>query len=175
LAFRASASDWQQFQAAWASGPRLFVSQIAGPTAQLLVTATCFLLGVWTAVALGAALALARSWFVAVGGCLCVALLVSLLWSWNSGGRHMFAAMCLLGTCMAFLAAYRLRVISSRMILRCCAVYVLLCITSISIYAVMHAEDRPLAFVLFILVGLCAAPFAPLAAAPCALSWNRHR
>jgi hypothetical protein len=102
-------------------------------------------------------------------------MFVGLAWSWNSGGRLMCAAICLLGTFTAFLAAYRLRVISGGMITRCCAIYLLFCIVSMSAYALMHVVDRPRVFVAFILAGLCAAPLAPLAAAPWALFWNRHR
>jgi len=172
---RVGTNDWQQFQQAWAAGLPTLVRAYAGPTAQLLLLVGCILLGVWTVVGLGASLALARSWFVAVGGCGCAALAVGLLWCWNSGGRFVVAAICLLVTVTAFVAAYRLHVMSNKKIARCGAIYLLFCITSMSAYALTHVEHRPVGFVAFILAGLCAAPWAPLAAAPWALFWNRHR
>ena len=106
-----------------------------------------------------------------------MALIVSLLLIWQNTGLSppAFAVVCLVGTLAAFLAAYRRRAISSRMIIACCAIYLLLCIVSMSAYALTQMDGHLPGYVPFILAGLCAAPFAPLAAAPCALSWNRHR
>ncbi len=124
-----SASDWQQFQHAWAGGLLSFVRANVGPIIRLLLGVCCSLLGVWTVVGLGAALALARSWFVGVGGLGSVALIISLLvmWSRTELARPAFAVVCLVGTLTAFLAAYRLRAISTRMMIACCAIYLLLC------------------------------------------------
>ena len=125
---RASASDWQQFQHAWADGLPSFLRAYLGPTTRLLLGVFVYVLVVWTVVGLGAALALARAWFVGVGGCVCVALAVSFLLIWNRTdlAQPVFAMVCLLGTLAAFLAAYRLRAISNRMIIRaarsiCCS------------------------------------------------------
>ena len=97
------------------------------------------------------------------------------MWSRTGLARPAFAVVCLVGTLTAFLAAYRLRAISTRMMIACCAIYLLLCMVSMSAYALTQVDSRLPGDVQFILAGLCATPFAPLAAASRALSWNRHR
>ena len=175
--FRPHDGEWQQLQRAWSDGPLSFVRLVAVPTMYLLLRVLCILLGVWTVAALAAALALARSWFVGVGGIGFLGLIVALIWTVKSEVRIQvsLAAVCLLGTLTAYTAAYRLRVVSSRKIITCCALYMLLCLVCMSAFALTDAENRLPVYVQFVLAGICAAPFAPLAAAPCALFWNRHR
>ncbi|MHB8974773.1 MAG: hypothetical protein ACYC3X_30515 [Pirellulaceae bacterium] len=179
--FCPSAGEWRQLQSAWADGPLSFVQIVAVPTMYFLLRVLCILLGIWTVVALGAALALARSWFVCVGGIGFLGLMVGLvLLTANSSEvaiRFSLAAVCvvcLLGTLTTYAAACRLGVISRRNIINCCALYILLCIVSMSAYTPAREGHLPV-LMQVVLVGICAVPFAPLAAAPCALSWNRHR
>jgi hypothetical protein len=128
----------------------------------------------WTLAGLGAALALARSWFVVAGGISVVGLFTCfvLVTAANEEvGRALFASLCLGGTVAAFLAVRRRRLVSTRTVLACLAGYVLL-------VAFFHASPdlaNPTLAVHLQGAGLCALPFAPIAAAPLALSWNRHR
>jgi hypothetical protein len=174
--YRAKAGSWSHYHLASGWGQLYYARTYLGPLGHVLFGVSCYLLGAWTAIGLGAALALSRSWFVAVGGCGSVALLVGVFTSLYLKGLFLcgLPTLCLAGTLAAFLAAYRLRVISSRMIVTCLALYVLLCMVTLSAVAQMRTDPLEL-FNQFILAGDCAAPFAPLAAAPWALYWNRHR
>jgi hypothetical protein len=122
-------------------------------------------------------LALARSWFVCVGGIVLLGQFVSLLFLAQNGvyAPFVLAVVCLLGTLTAYTAAYLLRLISQRTIITCGALYLLLCTVSISAYAMTLPDGQLPVPVSCALAGICAAPFAPLPMASCALSWNRHR
>ncbi|MCU0963115.1 MAG: hypothetical protein MUF48_23735 [Pirellulaceae bacterium] len=132
------------------------------------------MLAPWTLAGLGAALALARSWFVVAGGISVVGLFTCFILVTAANeevGRALFASLCLGATVAAFLAVRRRHLVSTRTVLACLAGYVLL-------VAFFHASPdlaNPTLAVHFQGAGLCALPFAPLAAAPLALSWNRHR
>ena len=175
--FHPHGGEWQQIQHIWANDRFSLVCMVVAPTVDLLLRVLWLLLGIWTAVGLCAALALARSWFVCVGGMGFLGLIVSIPWLAKSEVHPLFslAVVCLLGTLTAYTAAYRLRVISHRTIIRCGALYLLLCTVSISAYAMTLPDDRLPVYAQCALAGICAAPFAPLAMASCALSWNRHR
>jgi hypothetical protein len=132
----------------------------------------------WTAVGPGAALALARSWLVAGGGRGSVALLVVFLFSLHQKGPFLlvFPTVCLVATLPAFVAAHRRWLISRTMLVTCLVIYILFCFATMSAVARIRGDNNPLDVCnQFLLAGYCAAPFAPLAAAPWALSWNRHR
>jgi hypothetical protein len=176
--YRVNAGDWRQLHHALGWGQLHFAREYVAPVTHLLLGVCGYLLGAWTAFGLGASLALTRSWFVAVGGGGAAALMVGFLLSLAQRGLFLlvFPTVCLAGTLAAFVAAYRLRVISSRMIITCSAIYILLCIVTISVVAQIRGDNNPLdVYNQLILAGICAVPFAPLAAAPWALSWNRHR
>ncbi|MHB0957470.1 MAG: hypothetical protein ACYC0X_25610 [Pirellulaceae bacterium] len=168
--FNALAGEWPQLEPPRVDGVQLFVHTVA---------AICFGLGIWTVVGLGAALALARSWFVCVAAVGVLPLIVGLIATAKlvtelPPVQFWLATVCWLGTLAAYTVAYQLRVISPKTILTCCGLYVLLCIAVISAATLERQASVP-ALMLFVLAGVCAVPFAPLAAAPCAMYWNRHR
>lgn len=135
-----------------------------------------FLLLLWTLVGLGAALAMARSWLVPVvalgvlGG---LTLLVYTAEKFALGAqfvKFMLATVCLGGTIWAFVAAWRRGLVSVPIVVGSLAGYlvILTCFSTV--------QDRPvMALDLLLPIGFFAAPLAPLAAAPLALAWNRHR
>lgn len=144
--------------------------------AQLLLG---FLLALWTLVAIGAALGMARSWFVPVGG-LGGGVLLMIFVHFAGRGSSLPAAVATLllvggsvgGTAAAFVAARRKRLISMPTMLRALVAYVvlvLICFFTARDTGGMSLEALPC------IVGFCAAPLAPMAAAPLALAWNRHR
>lgn len=149
--------------------------------ASVLLTIAPMLAGfvalVWTVVGLGASLAMARSWFVPVAGIGTVALLFIVVAAQGapplaaSAATILLAAGCLGGTVAAFVVARQRELISRRTVLGASAVYVLLlaCFILALGEGIMTIEALPR------IVGFCAAPLAPLAAAPLALAWNRHR
>jgi hypothetical protein len=161
---------WQKIQQAWAEGPGNFCSDYALPFAY-------FVLFVWTLCALGASLALARGWLVALVGLGVPLLLTVVLWIASQGGplieTLLVATVGSAFQCAAvilFAVARVLRLISTRTIVACLAGYVVLVVSVPTALGLgSSAVERSLA------LGLCAAPFIPLAAAPCALYWNRHR
>jgi len=138
-----------------------------------------FLLVAWTLAALGAALGMARSWFVPVGG-LGGGVLLMILINIAGRGPSLLAIVATLllgggsvgGTTAAFVAARRRRLISLPTMLSALAAYVVLIL--ICFFIACNNGGKSLEAFLAI-VGYCAAPLAPLAAAPLALAWNRHR
>lgn len=138
-----------------------------------------FLLLVWTLVALGATVGMARSWFVPAGGLGGGVLLIILI---NIAGQAWFVAAAIAtlllvagsvgGTAAAFLAARRRRLISVLTMLGALAAYVVLVLAC---FLVSRSEGAVPPESLLRIIGFCAAPLAPLAAAPLALAWNRHR
>jgi len=140
-----------------------------------------YLLLVWTLVALGATLGMARSWFVPVAGVGIGVLLLILVLAKEMqplaahAVTNLLAAGCLGGTVAAFVIARRKRLVALRTIIGALAFYFLL----LACFFLALGEDTvllqdPLEVFLRI-VGVCAVPLAPLAAAPLALAWNRHR
>jgi hypothetical protein len=81
------------------------------------------------------------------------------------------AAACFYATVAAFVAARRRRLLSGRAVFACLAGYVLLLVY---LYGASPAVDESV-LTHSLRIGFAAAPFAPFAAAPLALSWNRHR
>jgi hypothetical protein len=134
------------------------------------------LLIVWTLTSLGAALALTRSWFVPCGA---LGLLGSLLLLVLAGEvmrgvaavtlALVLPALFLIGTVTAFVIVRCRELLSWPALLGCVSGYaVLLCVvwgTSV----VREIGDAQ------VFIGLAALPFLPFAAAPLAVSWNRHR
>jgi len=83
---------------------------------------------------------------------------------------------CLLGTSAAFRAAYRKRLIGKRLVLLSAGLWLVLVVCAAGNYVRSPVPLEPMSLSLFVLfVGLTALPVAPLALAPLALSWNRHR
>ena len=171
------ADDWRHVQHALGWGQLYYARTYVGPLAHMLLGVGAHLLGTWTVMALGAALAMMRSSFVGVGVLGSVMLLVGLLVSLYQKGPFLLVlpVVCLALTLAAFAAAHRRHLMSGRMIVVCSAIYLLLCIVPLSAVAQMRVGGSLSVYEQFILAGICAAPFAPLAAAPLALSWNRHR
>jgi hypothetical protein len=135
-----------------------------------------FLLALWTLVALGAALGMARSWFVPVGG-IGGGVLLMIFVHFAGRGSSLSATVATLllvagfvgGTTAAFVAARRRRLISMPTMLSALAAYVVLVLTCFFISGGMSLAALPR------IAGFCVTPLAPLAAAPLALAWNRHR
>lgn len=129
---------------------------------------------VWTLVGLGAALAMARSWFVLAGGIgagVLLLVVVCMLPLTDRAVTFVTAAACLGATAAAYAAAWRRNLVSLRAVVGALAVYVLLLVC----FLLMLAEGIMPLEVFLPMVGFSAAPLAPLALAPLALAWNRHR
>jgi hypothetical protein len=149
------------------------------PLLEKALTLGGFLLVLWTLVALGAALGMARSWFVPVGGIGGVVLLMILANIAEQAPPFPAAVATLLlvaglagGTAAAFVAARRRRLVSMPMMLGALAVYVVLVV---GCFLIARGEGAMPLEALLRIIGFCAVPLAPLAAAPLALAWNRHR
>jgi hypothetical protein len=152
-------------------------SAAAHAIGHIALTLAFFLTLLWTFVGLGVALALGRSWFVPVGGFGAMALLFSVSAAQAASpavakpATILLAAGVLAGTLAAFIAARQRRLISNRTVLGALAMYVLI----LACIAIVLGEDSLTSEFLPRIVGFCAAPLAPVAAAPLALAWNRHR
>ena len=79
---------------------------------------------------------------------------------------------CLLGTAWAFLAAHRRHLAASRMLCLGLVLWLILCIL---VGFVWLSRTKPELSSIVLAMGLLALPVAPLATAPLALAWNRHR
>ncbi len=179
-----TATVWGQFLPhlpAWHEAVMLLTK--AWLQAAMLLTKAClllfFLLAIWTLVALGAALGMARSWFVPVGGIGGgVLLMIFLHFAGRWSSLPAAVATVLLvggsvgGTAAAFVAARRKRLISMPTIIGALVAYVVLVVIFIFIARSNGAIslEGPLR-----IVGFFVAPLTPVAAAPLALAWNRHR
>jgi len=78
----------------------------------------------------------------------------------------------LLGTSAAFTAAYRKGLIGKGLVLLSAGLWLILALCAAGLLVRSH---KPEPVPLSLLIGLMALPVAPLALAPLALSWNRHR
>jgi hypothetical protein len=163
--------EWQALRSLWNAGLGGFFEK-HGRGGSLLAIAC------WTLTGLGASLALCRRWFVCwvglgLGGlllsfaCIAMALLPFL-----AEALIVFVAeVCFGGTVLAFLVARRRRLLSVRAVFTCLAGYLILLVY-------LYGASPPVvesALTHALRIGFGAAPFAPFAAAPLALSWNRHR
>ncbi|MDT8303649.1 MAG: hypothetical protein RQ760_19365 [Sedimentisphaerales bacterium] len=79
---------------------------------------------------------------------------------------------CLLGTTWAFFSARRQYLIASRTLCLGLGLWLILCI---SIGFMWLTRDKPEPSSIVLVMGLLTLPVAPLATAPLALAWNRHR
>lgn len=129
---------------------------------------------IWTLVGLGAALAMARSWFVPLGWFGAYALFLATVCVLPLADRAVIflaAAGCFAATIAAFAAAWRRKHVSRRTMVGVLTVYVLF-----QVCLLLGLVEGILSLDVFLpLIGFSAAPLAPLAAAPLALAWNRHR
>jgi hypothetical protein len=82
---------------------------------------------------------------------------------------------CLLGALAAFRAAYRKRLIGKGLVLLSASLWLILAVCTVGLWLRFREPSEPRFFPLFLLMVLAALPVAPLALAPLALSWNRHR
>ncbi len=80
--------------------------------------------------------------------------------------------LCLLGTASAFITARRRNLIGARKLCLGPALWIILCI---SVGLLWLPRDEPGLSTIALLIGVLALPAAPLATAPLALAWNRHR
>lgn len=163
-------------------GPR-FPSSLTWHDVALFVYNFWPLLGVplilWTFAALGAALGMARSWFVPAGGIGAVVVLF-ILGNVAGNGPPFFAAVAAFllvagsagGTAVAFVAARRRKLISMPVALGALAAYIVLVAAC---FLIVRGENGVSLEGIGRIVGFCAVPLAPVAAAPLALAWNRHR
>jgi hypothetical protein len=87
-------------------------------------------------------------------------------WPWTIG------ICCLLGTAWAFFAAHHRDLITSRTLCLGPAIWLMLCICVGSAWL---PRDDPRLSTIVLVTGLLALAVAPLATAPLALAWNRHR
>lgn len=163
---------WQRLGAAWNEG-FMYVWEKFGWEISLLV------LVCWTLVALGASLAMSRRWLVAWSGVGFGGLFLSFVCVADRVPEFLvetlvvlFGAGCWGCTVAAFRSALRRRLLSGRAACACLAGYFVLlaCIYGVSIGTVVES-----AFTHALRIGFGAVPFAPFAAAPLAVSWNRHR
>jgi len=83
---------------------------------------------------------------------------------------------CFLGVLAAFRAAYRKQLIGKGLVLLPAGLWLILVVCAASLYVRFHVPLEPVSVsLLLFLIGLMALSVAPLALAPLALSWNRHR
>lgn len=162
---------WQGLGAVWSHGG-VWIWENYGWGASLVV------LVCWTCVGLGASLAMSRRSLVAWSGCLFGGLLLCFVYVVGrvpefllEGLIVLVAAGCWGCTIAAFRAAHARRLLSSRAVAACLAGYLVLLVY---LYAASPAVVE-CALTHSLRIGFGAAPFAPLATAPLALSWNRHR
>jgi hypothetical protein len=80
--------------------------------------------------------------------------------------------LCLLGTVAAFITARRRDLIDARKLFLGPALWIILCIL---VGLLWLPRDKPGLSTIVLVMGLLALPAAPLATAPLALAWNRHR
>jgi hypothetical protein len=138
----------------------------------------------WTGVGLGTALGLARAWLVGCAGVGTGAAFLSFLWAIGSAPRLtaefllvLVAWMCWGGTVAAFIVARRWRLVSTPGIVGCLLGYlVVLGYAHVVLGYAFPATDAYAHLAMQLAgAGFSVLPLAPFAAAPLALSWNRHR
>ncbi|MCU0872450.1 MAG: hypothetical protein MUE50_08900 [Pirellulaceae bacterium] len=158
---------WQRLRSLWNVGV-VAVFERHGWQNSLLV------LVCWTFVGLGASLAMSRRWLVAWSGAGIGGLFLSAAYVADRVPAVLaealivlVAAACLSCTVAAFIAARRRGLLSGRAVFACAAGYLVLLIC-------LHGTV-PTVVESALCIGFAAAPFAPFAAAPFAVSWNRHR
>ncbi len=138
------------------------------------------LLLAWTFTGLGVAVGLARSRFVATVGVGAGVLLVLFFCIMHTSRGHdirvalfaTLAACSFVGTALAFIAAIRRHILGTRTLIGCLAGYIIVSAWCLFIWG-WGAPKISLGHA--IVFGFCTLPFAPIAAAPLALFWNRHR
>jgi hypothetical protein len=163
--------DWQRLCRFWNEG-LVTLHRNYGWGTTLLALAS------WTLVGLGASLALAGQRFVCWGGLGVGGFLLTLFFTLDRVPADvakvlvvLAADACLGGTIAAFVVARYRRLLSGRAVLACLAGYLVLLVY---FYCGSPPVDES-AFTHSLRIGFGAAPFAPMALAPLALSWNRHR
>jgi hypothetical protein len=168
---------WRAICQAWEGGWLQFHWQYG-------VYAVMLLLISWTCVGLGAALGLARSWFVGCAGVGAGAAFLSFLWAIGRGPPPLaeflvvlVAWVCWGGTVAAFLVAYRWRLVSKRAVVGCLLGYLVVLGYFYVVLGYFYPAAGVFAHGAMSLAGalFSVLPLAPFAAAPLALSWNRHR
>ena len=162
-----------------AIGPAMLAMQHIDSWLILLLVVVDLLLVSWTVVALGASLAMGRPWLVAcVAGGLPVALLGTMIFSrFTHWGITSAASISVVATVGVFVRAYQLRLISLRTVALCGGASVLLWIGHAA--AIAWPQGQPFLnvcpLVLIFITGASVLPVLPIAAAPCAVHWSRHR
>ncbi len=185
----------QEGRAAFADLPRMLprdLSPLGGWAAALACGAS--LLATWTALCLSASTILCGRMSLAVR-LLAGALIGVMAWIiivkclvpadigdfLSAAGCAALAVACLGGTALAFAAAFRRRLISSRSIWIATLAWLLLCMIWAVVWSLTthpQAVSRPVLLhwlALPLLPGLLSLVLAPLATTPLALAWNRHR
>jgi len=147
------------------------------------------LLSGWTVMALAACITLTgHKWVLGVLGAIVFVFFFGImtLGTWNpmSPGRRealletlviFITSGCLLGAFAAFTAAYRKRLIGKGLVSLSACLWLLFVVCAVGLWLRFREPSEPMFFPLFLLIVLTALPVAPLALAPLALSWNRHR
>ena len=160
-------------------GPAMLAMQHMDSWFIVLLVVVDLLLVSWTVVALGASVAMGRPSLVA---CVAAGLPVALLGTMISArfthwGITSAASISVVATAGVFVRACQLRLILLRTVALCGGASVLLWIGHAAAIAWPQGQSvlnvRPL--VLVLIAAASALPVLPIAAAPCAIYWSRHR
>lgn len=159
--------SWRWLQVTWDRGLWHLANVCAGLGIAVLYA--------WSLCALGASLAMARSWFVASTGLGSLFFFAGFVWSmaFSNWPVYVLAGFCFLATFAVFVTACAQRLVSVWAVIGCLCGHLLFVAAILAWY---HLRSHQPSFRdQFLVMGFAALPFAPFAAAPLALSWNRHR
>lgn len=180
--FMVTVAVWGPSPSSWSLPPLSGWADVVRFLLGSLVAVVGILLLVWTLMALGASLAMARSWFVAVagiGGGTSVLILINIAGQAPSlvaaTATFLLSAGSAGGTAAAYAAAWRRELISERTLAGALVVYVLLLMCFVVAPFALELRGEVTLLGVLAALGVCAAPLAPLATGPLALAWNRHR
>lgn len=164
ISWHCKTPSWERLQHEWELGPANFLTCEGGWVAAALL--------MWSVCAGAASLAMARSWFVVSGGFLLLAILALMLFFSTWEYMLPLTEFCIWCATIAIFTAAISRRLISVVDVTCVVVAWLLLVAAFLAPAPAHWPSPEFE--------LCAAsfsvlPFVPFAAAPLALSWNRHR
>jgi hypothetical protein len=152
--------------------------KVLGFSRHELWEAPLYVLYLWTAVGLGASLALCRQWFACWGGLSFGGLLLAFVFGVDRLSADVGEALCALvgavcfaSTIAAFIAVGRRRLVSFRVVCACLAGYLVL----LAYLYTAFPGERLFLFDHAVQITFGIAPLAPFATAPLAVAWNRHR
>ena len=137
--------EWRELEKEWHRGMWGLVEMHGGMG--------IFVLYVWTVSALGASLAMARSWFVACAGLILLVLVAGFVRSlaFSAWPLPVLAVVCLVAVVAAFIAAYDRQLISNSALIASLAAY-LVTVVGIFLSAHLSSPQNPMPFDLQICV-----------------------